>query len=1107
MANRFPLVLDTTDGNKIKELPATDNLNLRESSIVNVQNIDALGTINAPNITVNGQKLVAQNFADLTDTPNSFVGSENYFIKVNETGTGIEFRPLGDIGNIDVSQITTTQNIIPAVDGTGNVGTNAAKFNQVVANELVGDLVAFDGTLVFDASTAKVSYAALQGAPRFLSEFTDDIGYLRQADLDSSISDLFDEGRAFKTDIIGSVFADDSTVIVDAISGRVLAPVNTTTVDADQITANVQTVSPIVETNFIRATAEENLLIESSDNNEITIGESNTSKVTIFNAEASEFNVGTDLGAGEIYGATDLILSAGNRIKFTGAPVRVPWLSDTDLLSVVAQEGDVIYNTTGSRLQMYQGGAWKDVNGNVEATTGQSDFNDVVVAGNLTVSGTTTTVDTTNTTITDNVIVLNNGETGAGVTAGTSGIEIDRGSEANKTLVWDETDDKWTVGSETFVAGTVEAVGLQSSFLGNGGQNSPLQLSSGLEGQTGNTIFINPQGSDTLVQMWGETINLVTGPFNTYDSPYMQFKTEGAFKAHQGAYFDGKLVGDVTGSVFGDDSTILVDGVNGKIVGNVNTSLIETNLIISQGGNFNPTGQTLNIGAANGSATGGTVIVGGGTGTAGDGGTALIGGGTGSAGNGGTASVTGGTGSVDGGTVFLSGGTGSVDGGKAYMNGGSGIAGNGGGVLIVGGPGSVTDGVIDIGTEATSAINIGEAGVTTTTIDGTFNATLTGNVVGNVTGDVSGNIDNTTLNIGATATTVSVGNATSETILKGGVRFDNALIVNNITADDSISILTGGTTPNEAISLGPQGSNTAINLTADNIRLNGTITTTINADGGVIGDLQGSVYGDDSATIIDGVNSTVVGDINNTNTTTANLKTPEIRNNDVSDDLDITVEGFLELFGGTTNAGLSKIQLDTQGLNYIELQTVPNDPGNVSDKAIISINAQTTSGDVIIGNSLTSRNQQVEIHNATVYGDVIGTLTGSVNGTVTGDLTGSVFGDDSTPIIDGPSGKVAQGAVFAAAGSFDNTGTTLGTTTNISSLGYDGGTGTYTVNFASDLPSANYIVNIQITGSVGEVYSVIITNKTVSAIEYQIYNTSGIKATPQYGADIMVLQA
>ena len=73
MANRFPLVLDTTDNNKIKEIQAGDNLNLADNSIVNVQNITAIGTINAADIRVAGNRLVAQSFADLTDTPDTFL--------------------------------------------------------------------------------------------------------------------------------------------------------------------------------------------------------------------------------------------------------------------------------------------------------------------------------------------------------------------------------------------------------------------------------------------------------------------------------------------------------------------------------------------------------------------------------------------------------------------------------------------------------------------------------------------------------------------------------------------------------------------------------------------------------------------------------------------------------------------------------------------------------------------------------------------------------------------------------------------------------------------------------------------------------------------------
>jgi hypothetical protein len=62
----------------------------------------------------------------------------------------------------------------------------------------------------------------------------------------------------------------------------------------------------------------------------------------------------------------------------------------------------------------------------------------VIITGDLTVLGTTTTVDTANMTIEDNVILLNKGESGAVITEGKSGIEIDRGSSDNPEFVFDE---------------------------------------------------------------------------------------------------------------------------------------------------------------------------------------------------------------------------------------------------------------------------------------------------------------------------------------------------------------------------------------------------------------------------------------------------------------------------------------------------------------------------------------------------------------------------------------------------------------------------------------------------------------------------------------------
>jgi hypothetical protein len=67
----------------------------------------------------------------------------------------------------------------------------------------------------------------------------------------------------------------------------------------------------------------------------------------------------------------------------------------------------------------------------------------VVVTGNLLVEGDTLTISAENLNVKDNIIVLNDGETGAGVTLRYSGIQIDRGTEPDVSFVYDESDDTW----------------------------------------------------------------------------------------------------------------------------------------------------------------------------------------------------------------------------------------------------------------------------------------------------------------------------------------------------------------------------------------------------------------------------------------------------------------------------------------------------------------------------------------------------------------------------------------------------------------------------------------------------------------------------------------
>jgi hypothetical protein len=69
--------------------------------------------------------------------------------------------------------------------------------------------------------------------------------------------------------------------------------------------------------------------------------------------------------------------------------------------------------------------------------------NDLVVNGNLTVSGSVTTVNTETILLADNIIVLNSNATGPATENG--GIEIERGSDPNRQLRWNETTDVWEI--------------------------------------------------------------------------------------------------------------------------------------------------------------------------------------------------------------------------------------------------------------------------------------------------------------------------------------------------------------------------------------------------------------------------------------------------------------------------------------------------------------------------------------------------------------------------------------------------------------------------------------------------------------------------------------
>ncbi len=192
------------------------------------------------------------------------------------------------------------------------------------------------------------------------------------------------------------------------------------------------------------------------------------------------------------------------------------------------------------------------------STTDDVTFNDLTVSGDLIVSGTTTTVNTETINLADNTITLNSNE--AGTPSENGGIEIERGTSENKTLVWNETSDKWTVGSETFVAGTFEGA-----------------LTGNVTGNTSGTALTVTQAAQTSITSVGTLTALQVDNLNLNGNTLSS--TAGTDLlitplAGQQIVLDGTIVVDagvVTGAT-SITSTNFVGDVTGDVTGNADTA-------------------------------------------------------------------------------------------------------------------------------------------------------------------------------------------------------------------------------------------------------------------------------------------------------------------------------------------------------------------------------------------------------------------------------------------------------------------------------------------------------------------------------------------------------
>jgi hypothetical protein len=153
---------------------------------------------------------------------------------------------------------------------------------------------------------------------------------------------------------------------------------------------------------------------------------------------------------------TDALTEGSSNVYFTDARVRSSvdgYLSGGTGVTVssgaisIGQDVSTTANVTFNNIAVDGTLTTDDITAATVTASGN-----MIVGGNLTVQGTTTSVNSTTVEIADNILVLNKDATSGVLDAG---ITVERGSDGDKSFIWDETNDRWSTGGESLAAGII----------------------------------------------------------------------------------------------------------------------------------------------------------------------------------------------------------------------------------------------------------------------------------------------------------------------------------------------------------------------------------------------------------------------------------------------------------------------------------------------------------------------------------------------------------------------------------------------------------------------------------------------------------------------------
>jgi len=442
---------------------------------------------------------------DLTIEPDSVaLGTQttgNYVQQGNTTGNGISGSINSEGGTFTVTSNATSANTVSTIvfrDTSGNFAAGDITASEITTSVLDSNSAATWSLVDNNANALDISSGLLKINTTNEAEGISTNGYLTASGNITTSGDIKINGSTSGT-ITFSVPASAGTTAISfpATDGTVITSGDTKTVTNSMIADNAVFLSTQTTGDYVQTITGTTNQINIADDGEEGAG------ITISTPQDIDVNADIEFGS--------LLINDGN-VTFkswttgaSGAGYDRNILGSNakpEVSSLNLDGGDLTISSgqsvgTGKSLISFKvpipaGAAGTTLNALQEELKIENEkvtvANDLFVSGNLDVTGDIITTSTTEVNIGDSVMLLNAYETGT--PSIDAGIEIERGTSSNVSILWDESEDEWTFGSHNVVASSFEG-NLTGDVTGNVTTTSITSNSTAIWNLASNTSALN----------------------------------------------------------------------------------------------------------------------------------------------------------------------------------------------------------------------------------------------------------------------------------------------------------------------------------------------------------------------------------------------------------------------------------------------------------------------------------------------------------------------------------------------------------------------------------------------------------------------------------------